>query len=184
MEMHMNGSLLKFAAIAAWLCLVAATVAAEPFTARPVGLTVEDIASALHLTWWKHHLQFDKLVKDVSVTLYELKPKEGGGWERTRLSVSSGISSQDQKLRDVTVAVVLHPGEKDPEMMLGFSGTVQSNSFQKLEKMPDFTNLTLLKSGNKIVDGCIVLGAEYKNRRATDREQDMLRVLGLEIKAE
>ena len=180
----MNRSLLKFAAITAWLWLVAPTGAAEPFTARPVSLTVEDIASALHLTWWKHHLQFDKPVKDVSATLYELKPKEGGGWEKTRLSVSSGISGQEQKLKDLTITIVLHPGEKDPEMMLGFSGPAPSNSFQKLEKMPDFTNLTLFRSGNKVVDGCIVLGAEYKNRKATDREQDMLRVLGLEIKAE
>ena len=48
------------------LFLAISASAGEPFKAKPLDLTAADVADMLGIRWWKHRLEFDPAVTEVT----------------------------------------------------------------------------------------------------------------------
>ena len=102
-----------------------------------------------------------------------------GDWEKVQLSTEFRIS-KSEKLAETTAVVLIHEGRDGPELMLGVG---DSRWTQKLAEMPDFSKMWVSQEGKRILHGCIILARESKKpNELTDREEDWVRVIGLELK--
>lgn len=173
----------KWLTIAAFVGLICQSVplrAADPFKATPLELNAKDLADVLGLRWWKYDLGFNQPASAVNVRLYELTRRPDGSWRREPLSVNLGYERTDGKIKQATVTVVV-PDGKAPRVSLqvegggGYLPTIN-------QKVPDFQKMAWSPKNAQVVSGCIALAVEYKNQTATGREEDMVRVFGLEVR--
>jgi hypothetical protein len=158
----------------------------EPLTVTPAEPSASVIADELDMRHWSYRLQFHPPVKNcVGFDLCELKRKPDGSWEKTLLA-KGARESRGVGYKDVTLHVLIYEGKEGPKFSYWVveSGSA-TGSHRSLKKMPDFKDMTLLSDGRKIINGCIVLGAQHKNPDMwSDNEADWARVIGLEMKTE
>lgn len=159
--------------------------AAANFQAEPLELSAEDLAAALKLRWWKHELRFDEPVIGVTVTLYELKRNNDGEWHRIRLTKGAGIKHMEG-FEAATLSVLIPEQGKKPDLTIRLSTT---NGFGTQWHMtpdiaPDFRNMWFSIESTRIFRNHLVLASQFKDQTATDRDEDLRRVIGWEITTE
>ena len=178
----MNTNRMKAIVLVCALFLAAPVSRAEPFKVTPTRLRPEDIADVLDIHHWNFRVQFNPPVKSgLSLTVFELKRKADGSWERTTVA-GGGRGWQHNGFEDVAVVVMIYESKDGPKCKIKRDGMAAT---QTIANMPDFKKLsTTFSDGKKIVDGCIVLAAEFKKEgMMSGQEADMVRILALEIKA-
>ena len=177
----MNTNRMKAIVLVCALFLAAPVSRAEPFKVTPTRLRPEDIADVLDIHHWHFRVQFNPPVKSgLSLTVFELKRKADGSWERTRVAVGGGWRHNGYE--DVAVVLLIYESKDGPKCKIHVDGTGMTTT---IANMPDFKKLsTTYSDGKKIVDGCLVLAAEFREEGLlSNKEADLVRIIGLEIKA-
>ncbi|MHC5538407.1 hypothetical protein ACYOEI_09280 [Singulisphaera rosea] len=147
-------------------------------------LSVEDLARALNVLWWKHRLHFEKPVWGVAIRPCELRRRSDGSWQREYLGPGVSISTDDEKAKyqDVEIGVFIPDSPKCRNYSLKVGpGCVR----QDFEKIPDLRRTYFLSDRVLKVDGCLVLACRERDPRGTTLQvENFVHVIALEVKTQ
>jgi hypothetical protein len=164
------------------LAVVLATswVGAAKIEATPSEITAADLASALGVRWWSYRLHFDKSIKRVSVRPCELRRRPDGTWQRDYLS--PGIGDARREVREITIALFIPETSEGKKVALKVGEILSRGEF---EKPPDFEGTYTSSTSARMIDGCLILAYREKDPQVmTGREENMVRLFGLQIETE
>jgi hypothetical protein len=159
-----------------------ATPPVAPIAVSSTPLTPTDLAAAMNLYWWSFKLHFDKPVSMVRERPCELRRKPDGTWEHVPLDVFEGRGHAGRAdISDIDLKLMI-PDDKSGDYVLVFGSAWGKKHFKQA---PDFAHTWRHVESTSFIDGCMVLAVEEKDpNTATDLEENMVRVIGLEITTE
>ncbi len=149
-----------------------------PFSVTMAGVTADDVAAALGQRWWSYELEFAEPVGLVSVQFVELRRQADGSWERTLLAPGQGRGSQSADIERLDLKLAIQDG-RPAEYVMKLGNAWFPGQFTTA---PDFERTYRTPTVATFVDGCLILAIEEQDpNHIYQREQDMVRVIGLEI---
>jgi hypothetical protein len=182
-----TGGVMRFKLVALATCAALVTVASgavgvgrEKVEAGTSTLSIADVASVLGIRSWGYTLKFEQRISQVTVRPCELRRRADGGWDQTYLSPGLGCGVGD--LTEVDVKILSQHNTTDGGFWLKVGPVCEKDMFTT---RPDFDRTYSSPTAPRWVNGCLALAIEEENPRAIrGREQDMVRVVALEITTE
>jgi hypothetical protein len=144
-------------------------------------MKAKDLAWALGMDVWSYHLKFEKPIRFIRVRPCELFRRADGSWKRTYLPIEVGMGyGEERSEADLEFYIMGEPGAKT--CALRVSGTRTRS--KKLENPPDLNNTVTSPTAAHFFQRCLVLAHQVKGAEIGFLEENLVRILAIEIDTE